>query len=108
MRKLDFPSELKLSVAKNSGGQKPLKVAENNDFTFFGWFFFVVVKYHQKLMFEFNLESVFPSHFFKKRFDFADFPEDMLKTCPIVKGSLHVLNILRPEIPLFEVTNVID
>ena len=36
MRKLDFPSKLKYAIEKNSGGRKSLKVAKNNDFTFFG------------------------------------------------------------------------
>ena len=61
-------------------------MAKNIDFTFWGWFFFVVVKKHQKSMFEFNLESVFLSHFFQKRFYFADFPEDTLKTCHLKKN----------------------
>ena len=65
-------------------------MAKNNNFTFLGWFFFVVVKNHQKSMFEFNLESVFLSHFLKKRFYFADFPEDTLKTCPHDKFTLIV------------------
>ena len=55
IRKLDFPKKLKYAVEKNSRGHKTLKVAENNDFTFLGWFFVVVVKYHQKSMFEFYL-----------------------------------------------------
>ena len=33
---------------------KTLKVTKNNDFTFLGRFFFVVVKYRQISMFEFN------------------------------------------------------
>ena len=48
----------------------------------------MVVKNQQKSMFEFNLESVFLSHFFKKKFYFADFPEDTLKTCPISTSLL--------------------
>ena len=32
-------------------------------------------------MYEFNLESVFLSYFFEKRFNFADYPEATLKTC---------------------------
>ena len=35
-------------------------------------------------MYKFNLESVFLSYFFKKRFLFADFPEATLKTCLMV------------------------
>ena len=59
-----------------------LKMAKNTDFTFFGLVLFVAVKNHQKSMFEFNLESVFLSHFFKKKVIFCQFPEDKVKTCP--------------------------
>ena len=34
-------------------------------------------------MYEFNLESVFLSEFFKKKLNFANFSEATLKTCPI-------------------------
>ena len=47
-----------------------------------GLILFVVLKNHQKSMYEFNLVSGFLSDFFNKRFTFADFPEATLNTCP--------------------------
>ena len=56
LRKLDFiPQNEEKAEEKSSGGYKTLKVAKNNDLTFVGLLFSVVVKNHQKMY-----ESVFP------------------------------------------------
>ena len=58
--------KIKMTVEKYFVGQKTLKVAKNNYFTCLGWFFSVVVKNHKTSMYEFHLELVFLSYFFKK------------------------------------------
>ena len=52
MKKIKFSLKIKYAVETISGGHKTLKVAKNDDFTFFCWFFFLVVKNHQKSMHE--------------------------------------------------------
>ena len=61
--------KIKIGGKKNSAGHKTLNVAKKI-------ILLVGVDYLiKKLLFEFNLKSVFLSDFFKKRFYFADFPE---------------------------------
>ena len=47
--------------------------------------FFVVVKSHQKSMYEFSKKSAVLPSLLKKRFNFPDFLKAMLRACPIKK-----------------------
>ena len=72
--KFDFPLKYKKVVEIFSVSSKTLIVTKNNDFTCFCWFF-LVVKNHQKAIYEYILESGFLSFFFNKWFYVADIPE---------------------------------
>ena len=97
--KISRYEKIRFSLKIKIGGRKKLRRTQNSKsgqkqwFYFFGLIFFVVVKNHQKSMFEFRVSFSFT--LLQKRFLFCRFLEDMLKTCPVVKTT-RIFNWSHP------------